>query len=63
VTLEPVPVAVASGWHGVGRLLQPAQARAKKSERRSARVVISVTQSIHRAFTGFLPAMGLVSKL
>ena len=63
MTLDPVAVAVVWGGHGVGTLLQPAQTRAKKSERRRARVVISVIQSIHRAFTGFLPAMGLVSKL
>jgi hypothetical protein len=48
VTLDPVPVAVVWGGHGVGTLLQPAQARVKKSESRSARVVIPVIESIHR---------------
>ena len=49
VTLEPLPVAPARGGHGTGRLLQPAPTRPRHSEIRSARILISVVFSIHRA--------------
>jgi hypothetical protein len=46
-TVEPVPVALACGGHGVGRLLHPAQIPLRQSETRSARIIILVVLSIH----------------